>query len=134
MRAVLDTNVFVSGIHWQGMPSKILKAMLLDKFRSVTSDEILNEFVDVMKNFKIPMKNEDILWWENLIISKSEVVFPKQKFNAVKNDPDDNKFVDAAVEGNCDYIVSQDKKHLLKLKEFRGIKIIAPEEFLKLLE
>ena len=58
---------------------------------------------------------------------------PKEKLNVVKNDPDDDKFIEAAVEGDCDCIVSKDKKHLLKLKEFRGIKIISPEEFLKII-
>ena len=79
------------------------------------------------------MSNGDILWWENLIISKSAIVLPRQKFKIVKEDPDDNKIVEAAVEGNCDFIVSSDK-HLLKLKEFKGIKIITPKEFFKLID
>ena len=57
-------------------------------------------------------------------------VEPKQKFKAVKDDPDDDKFIDCAVEGKCDYIISQDK-HLLKIKEFQGIRILTPKEFLK---
>ena len=133
MRAVLDTNIFVSGIHWKGASSKIIEAMHRNKFESVTSEEILKEFVEVMQNFKIPMPNEVMLSWENLIISKSEIVLPKQRLNVVKNDPDDNKFIEAAVEGNCDYIVSKDKKHLLVMNEFRGIKIISPKEFLDLI-
>ncbi|MEK6943429.1 MAG: putative toxin-antitoxin system toxin component, PIN family [Nanoarchaeota archaeon] len=133
MRVVLDTNIFVSGIHWSGASSKVIEGLLKGKFESVTSDEILLEFLETMRSFKIPMSDDSIAWWENLIISKSEIVLPKEKLNVVKNDPDDDKFIEAAVEGDCDCIVSKDKKHLLKLKEFRGIKIISPEEFLKLL-
>ena len=51
----------------------------------------------------------------------------------MKDDPNDNLFVETAVAGNADYIVSQDK-HLLKLKEFKKIKIITPEEFKKICE
>jgi len=43
------------------------------------------------------------------------------------------KFLEAGVEANADYIVSQDN-HLLKLKEFQGIRIVKPEEFLAVLE
>ena len=133
MKAVLDTNVFVSGIHWKGSSSKIIEAMHANKFESVTSDEILREFVEVMNGFKIPLPNEAVMNWENFIMRKSEIVLPKQRFDAVKNDPDDNKFIEAAIEGNCDCIVSKDKKHLLAMKEFRGIKIVSPEEFLNLI-
>ena len=108
--------------------------MEADKFESITSDEILDEFVNVMKSFKRPMAEEDILRWENFIIIKSEIVLPKENLKIVKDDPKDDKFIDAAVEGKCDYIISKDKKHLLKLKEFRGIKLISPEKFANLLE
>ena len=42
---------------------------------------------------------------------------------------DDNMVINCAVEGNVDYVVTQDE-HLLKIKEFKGIKIVKPEEFL----
>ena len=128
IRAVLDTNIFISGIHWSGASEKVLRLWFLDKFKLVSSAETIGEFVKIMASFKIPMKNEDILWWESLILEKSELVVPNKKINIVKDDPDDNKFIEAALEGNADYIVTQDN-HLLKIKEFKGIKIITPEEF-----
>ena|SRR3989338_1159986 len=133
MKVVLDTNVFVSGIHWQGASEKILRFWFLNKFELVSSAETLDEFVKTMASFKIPMKIEDVLWWESLIIEKSENVAPKRKINVVKDDSDDNKFVEVALEGKADYIVTQDK-HLLRIKEFEGISIITPEEFLRILE
>ncbi len=57
------------------------------------------------------------------------MVSPKEKFDVIKKDKDDNKIIDAAVEGKVDYIVSSDK-HLLDLKQFKGIKIVTPKEFL----
>ena len=67
----------------------------------------------------------------DLIIRNSIIVEPKEKIVIVKDDPKDNIFIETAVAGDVDYIVSQDN-HLLKLKEFRGIKIITPEEFNKI--
>ena len=61
----------------------------------------------------------------------SIIVEPKEKIAIVKDDPKDDIFIETAVAGNADFIVSQDKD-LLKLKEFRGIMIITPEDFNKL--
>jgi len=66
-----------------------------------------------------------------LILEKSVIVVPTEKIDVV-SDPDDNKFVEAALEGMAQYIVSQDK-HLLVLKEYHGVKVLNPDEFLKLL-
>jgi hypothetical protein len=82
-------------------------------------------------SFKVPLDPEDISWWESLILEKSIIVVPNEKIDVV-TDPDDNKFIEAALEGKAQYIVSQDK-HLLVLKEYRGIKFIHPDKFLKLL-
>lgn len=133
MRAVLDTNIFVSGIHWSGPSEKVLRAWFLNKFKLVSSTKTVDEFVKTMVSFKVPMKIEDILWWESLILEKSELVVPKRKINVVKDDPDDNKFVETALEGKADYIVTQDR-HLLNIKEFQGIRILTPEEFLEILK
>ena len=61
----------------------------------------------------------------------STLVEPHKNFKVIKDDPADNKFLDCAIECNTDFIVSQDK-HLLGLKEFEGIKIVTPSEFLRL--
>ena len=133
MRAVLDTNVFLSGIHWAGASSKVLSAWFLNKFTLVSSMEINRELFTQLRDFKIRMETEEIHYWESLVPKKSELVVPNKKIEIVKDDPDDNKFIETALEGKAEYIVTQDK-HLLKIKEFKGIKIITPEEFIKLFE
>ena len=132
IRAVLDTNVFVSGIHWSGASEKVLRAWMEGHFKHVSSVPIIDEVVRVLMSFKIPLEPEDISWWESLILEKSSLVFPIEHLDVVKNDPADNKFIEAAVEGNAQYIVSQDR-HLLDIGEFRGIRTVTPEEFLKLI-
>ena len=132
MKVVLDTNIFVSGIHWSGSSEKILRAWMEGKFELVSSLPIIEEIIRVLTSFKIPLDADDISWWESLLLEKSLVVIPTEEVNIIKNDPDDNKFIEAALEAKTEYIVSQDK-HLLVVKEYREIKIIPPEEFLRLL-
>ncbi|MEK6938617.1 MAG: putative toxin-antitoxin system toxin component, PIN family [Nanoarchaeota archaeon] len=131
MRVVLDTNVFVSGIHWKGSSEKMLRLWMSGDLELVSSMPIIEEIIRVLAGFKVPLEPEDISWWESLILEKSILVFPTEKIDIV-TDPNDNKFIEAAVEGKAQYIVSQDK-HLLVLKQYQRIKILHPDEFLKLL-
>lgn len=128
MRAVVDTNVFVSGIFWRGnFCSQIIEKWRKRKFELVTSRDILDEFVRTLTNFKLKMPDDMIEEWKNLIIENSIIVEPTIKLNVVKDDPDDDKFLEAGIDGNVDLIISQDK-HLLKLGEYKKIKIVRPEE------
>ena len=131
MKIVLDTNVFISGIFWKGASNKVIVNWKEGKFTLVTSLETISEIIKVLKDFKIRLSDDMIKEWVDLIVRNSIIVEPKEKIEAVKDDPKDNIFIETAVAGNVDYIVSQDN-HLLKLKEFRGIKIITPEEFNKI--
>jgi len=65
-----------------------------------------------------------------LIVESFSIVKPGRKITVVKDNPDDNKIIEAAVEAKADYIVTGDK-HLLKIGNYHGIKIIKPNEFLK---
>ena len=129
MRVVLDTNVFISGIHWTGDSKEILFMFRNKKFELVSSISIIEEITKTLTNFRIPLSEEDISMWENIILENAVLVEPEEEIDIVKEDPDDNKFIEAAVAGKVSYIVTQDN-HLLKIKEFRGIKILTPSEFL----
>ena len=59
-----------------------------------------------------------------------KIIGPKQKIYAIKDDPDDNKVIECVIESSSDCIVTYDK-HLLKLKEHNGAKIVKPEEIFK---
>lgn len=132
MKVVLDTNVFISGIFWKGVPNKIILAWRQGKFTLVTSLEAIKELIKVLKDFKIGLPDELIKGWVDLIVENSELVMIEKKLKVIKEDPDDDVFIETALVGNAKFIVSQDK-HLLKLKEFEKIKIITPSEFLRLI-
>ena|SRR3989344_3984003 len=131
MKVVLDTNIFISGIFWKGSSNRVITNWREGRFTLVTSLEAVSEIIKVLKDFKIKLSDEMIKGWVDLIVGNSITVEPKEKIAIVKDDPKDNIFIETAAAGNADYIVSQDN-HLLKLKEFRGIKIITPEEFNKI--
>ncbi|MFC1682415.1 putative toxin-antitoxin system toxin component, PIN family [Nanoarchaeota archaeon] len=136
MKVTTDTNVLVSGTFWRGDSARIIGLIDRGEIEIVLSEELIEEYEDVINREEIMDKVER----KNLILNKSvqkiiknsTIVEPKQKLEIVKEDPDDNMILECALEGNVDYVITNDK-HLLKLKEFQGIKIVRPEEFLKLI-
>ena len=133
MRVVLDTNIFISGIFWSGDSEKILYAWSNEELEIITSSEIIREIVETLMDFKIQLPINTLLLWLSILSMKSSMVEPEEEINVVKEDSDDNKFIEAAVAGKADYIVTQDN-HLLKIKDFRGINILTPKDFLKIIE
>ena len=136
MKIVVDTNVLISATFWAGDSDRILEKAENKEIELVLSKEIIEEFVRVLGyeeiQQKIKDKNLEMRRTAEKIASISTIVVLLQKLDVIKEDSDDNKILECAVEGNADYIVSQDN-HLLNLKEFRGIKIVTPEEFLDVL-
>ncbi|PIN77900.1 putative toxin-antitoxin system toxin component, PIN family [Candidatus Woesearchaeota archaeon CG10_big_fil_rev_8_21_14_0_10_33_12] len=137
MRLVLDTNVLVSGTFWTGSSFKVISLIDQDKVLFIVSPAILSEYDRILHSDEILDKTT--LYQQTRIkaihklLSKALIVDPKQKFNVANGDPDDNKFLEAAIEGKADYIISKDK-HLLNIKIFKDIPILTPEQFLNILQ
>ncbi len=64
--------------------------------------------------------------------SISTVINPNISLSVIKDDPSDDKIVECAVAAGANFIVTGDKNHLLPVKEYKGMKIVSPAEFLKL--
>ncbi len=137
MKVVLDTNIWLSAIFWDGEANNILEKAEKEKFRVIITQDILSEIVKVINReskFQRLMDNlnQDIEDLIRTILSISTLIETKSKFNLVKEDPKDNMILEAAFDGDVDYIISYDK-HLLNMIEFREKKILGPKEFLKLI-
>ena len=133
MNVVLDTNVFISGIFWRGnFCSQIISAWKDKKFNLVSSLQIIEELIKTLRDFKIKLPDYMIRGWRDLIIQNSIIVDPEIKLDIAKHKVD-NKFIEAAIAGNAGYIISQDR-HLTEIGEYKGIRIIKPDEFLEVLE
>ena len=134
IRVVLDTNIFISGIFWEGnFCSHIIDAWRAGRITLISSLEIVQELIETLRDFKIGMEEGMIGEWQTMIIENSVMVVPSERLDVVKEDPKDNKFFEAAVAGEAHYIVSQDKKHILKIGRYKRIKMIHPEEFVQLI-
>ena len=135
MRITVDTNVLISATFWYGYPNKLIELVENKKIELFLSQEILNEYTEVLEYDEIKSKIKDkslnAKYTLGKIISISKIVNPKEKFEVIKEDADDNEVINTAVEGKVEYIISTDN-HLLKLKEFKNIKIVTPKEFFKL--
>ena len=128
---VLDTNVLISSIFWEkGNSHKIVDIAIEQKITNFTSPEMLNELARVLRQ-KFKQTEEYIESQLALIANYSQIIEPKIKANVVPEDAKDNMIIECALSADADYIITGDK-HLLKLKEYKGIKILAPKEFLEL--
>lgn len=137
MRITLDTNVLISGTFWTGDSFRILDMIDNKELDNISSREIIEEYNETIKSDEIVDKvdNKKLIMTKVVhnVIKNSEIVEPTAKLDVIKDDPDDNRVLECAKEGKVSYIITNDN-HLLKLKEFEGIKIVTPEEFLRILK
>ena len=132
LRFVLDTNVLVSHFILPGRnPSKLLDLVLAGKATLVASDFILDELEGVLAE-RIGFPPAEAERAADSIRSITEVVRPRHAVDVIRQDESDNRILETALSGRADIIVSGDRKHLLPLKSFRGIRILSPLDFLKL--
>ncbi|MBT7991505.1 MAG: putative toxin-antitoxin system toxin component, PIN family [Anaerolineae bacterium] len=133
MRAVIDTGIFVSAlIRPQGRTGAVLQALKDKRFTLIYSTDILVEIIDVLGRDKFRSKYhispDDIAALIDLIRLRGELVIPSQK-QTVCRDPKDDIFLEAALEGEAEYIVSGDFD-LLDMKSFENISMLRVAEFL----
>ncbi|MBF8250098.1 MAG: putative nucleic acid-binding protein, contains domain [Candidatus Levybacteria bacterium] len=128
IRTVIDTNILVSAILFGGKPYEVLRLALQEKIVCVISPSLIAEVREVFSK-KFPLKEEDFQLTLQSIEEIFEIVQPR-KIVSASRDEDDNRVLEAAVEGKCKYIITGDKD-LLWLKAYKDIKIVTPEQFLK---
>lgn len=129
IKVCLDTNILISAFLFSGKPAQIFDLAVDGEITLVASPAIVAEFGRVLRH-KFKRDDRYIRKQLKIITDVAEVVTPKQRISKLKYDPD-NRVLEAALTGNVDYIVTGDKKHLLPLKNFKGISIITASQFLK---
>lgn len=134
-RVVVDTNHIISAIlSSRGASSKLIDWMTKeeDYFKLLISQPIWNEYITVA-DWLIPETRQDekkrVL---NILRFQSEWIEPKIRLN-VCSDISDNRFLECAVEGNADFLVTKNIRHFPR-KEYRGVYIVRISNFLKVLE
>lgn len=127
-RIVLDTNILISALVYGGKPEQIYDFVLEKQLIAITSPILLSELREILiKKFNFEL--DRIKQLEQIISHNFTVVNPN-KIVAQTRDDDDNRVLEAALEGGCNYIVTGDKD-LLDLKIYKNIKIVTPDIFLE---
>lgn len=128
MRIVIDTNVLISGIIFGGKPSKIIELLFGKKISVFASPEMVDEYKRIYGELgeRYAKRTHNEL---NEIINSMNILPSHSHIDACR-DPDDNKFIECAIDNRCIYIVSGDKD-LLVLEQYEDIGILTVSEFLE---
>jgi len=95
------------------------------------SGELFSEFLEVMARPKFALPLEKQKEFANDLLEIAQPVETHVKVNVVKEDPDDDAVLECELSAKADFIISGDK-HLLRLGQFEGIRILSAGDFLKL--
>ncbi|MBU0571017.1 MAG: putative toxin-antitoxin system toxin component, PIN family [Candidatus Omnitrophica bacterium] len=135
LKVVIDTNVFISGLLNSPSCRYIIKLLGAAKLTLIISPWILDELIGVISRpkFRNAITRETAEKIIEMISIQAVLVNPSREFDVIEDDPADNRFIDAAIEANADFIISGDR-HLLDLKTFHDIRVITPAQFLKTLK
>ena len=127
-RVVLDTNVVISGL-LGGTATEVIRRWRGGAFDLIVSEEIVSEYEQVLKRPKFKLPEWIVQELLDYIRSKAQWVEPHSIAESVVRDPFDTKFLEAAIAGHADWIVSGDKD-LLDLGQFEAVAIISLREFM----
>lgn len=130
MKVVIDTNVFVSSF-FGGNPRRIIDLWKEEKITLCLSKDILDEYIEVFQ--RIGLRNEDEIQELLSLFAKGfNILFTTKtpKIKVVKDDPDDDKFIECAISLKAEAIITGDKA-VEAVGEYMGIKIVTPQQFLQ---
>jgi len=131
MKVVLDTNVLFVSVSEFSQYYPIYRALKNKEYELVVTTDIMLEYNEIIGDEMGEEVADDLLAF--LTHASNVLKINKYYFwNLITADPDDDKFVDAAVAGNADFIVTDDRHfHILKKIAFPKVKVISTDEFLK---
>ena len=128
---VIDTNCLVQTISRKSPYRPIWDAFLQGKYLLCVSNEILDEYQEILGQNLSPVVAENVVL---LMLNKSNVqlVDPHFRLGLITVDPDDNKFVDCAFAAEADYLVSEDSHfNVLRETPFPMLNLVSLDEFMQ---
>jgi putative PIN family toxin of toxin-antitoxin system len=134
MKVVLDSNVLLVALGRKSRYKAIWEAFADGKYQMIISDEIVYEYNEILNQHSALGVAEAVI---EVFIESPDIIFQQiyYKWDAIKNDPDDNKFFDIAVAANADYLVTNDAHfNTAKKLAFPSVKIISVEQFLSVIQ
>ncbi len=127
MKIVVDTNVVISGVFFGGNPRHIVEAIVDGDFNAYATTEIVDEYMGIIES--MIERKQGILTQSILSPFFSSLKMIESRTDVeVSRDPDDDKFIECALDAEALYIVSGDND-LLDIGEYEGIQIVTASEF-----
>ena len=133
LKAVIDSNVFISGLLNPGIASAIIDWLKSDQFQVVYPEQLIVEIRRISTS-KLAgrIRHDDLTELLELITNRGQLVAPEE-IPAVCRDPSDDIYLACAVVANCDFLVTGDRD-FHSINESKAIKIVTPAEFLSILK
>lgn len=131
MKVVLDTNVLTVAISRRSRYYPIWQRLRGGGFELLATHEILTEYEEIITRLLSEDVAQNVL---NGLEQLPNVTFLAKYYcwNLIKNDPDDDKFVDCAVAGGADYLVTDDRHFdILKSIPFPAVQVLSADEFME---
>jgi putative PIN family toxin of toxin-antitoxin system len=129
MRAVADTNVYISALNFGGTAEEILALGRAQAIQLFISPSILKEIEGVMI-WKFNWSAKRARQATAAIQEFTQLVHPKETIHVITADEPDNRILECALEAKAEVVITGDD-HLQQLETFRGIPIMSPREFLE---
>ena len=129
LSVTLDTNIYVSALEFGGLGARLLGMARAGMFRIDVSDAILDEVVTVLRDdfrwegYRLHFAREQIADMANRVV-------PLHELDVIKEDPDDNRILECAVEAKSSFIVSWDKD-LLRLGNYGEVRMVTAKGFME---
>jgi putative PIN family toxin of toxin-antitoxin system len=129
VRVVIDTNVLISGVFFNGAPYQVLQAWRNELIEVVISPEIMSEYQRVGEIFAREKPGVDLTRILDYVFQNALFFETPELLEPVCTDPEDDKFIACALASGSKIIVSGDK-HLLRVSGYHSIDVFTPREFL----
>ena len=129
-RIVLDANVLISAVLFNGPPRAILELVIGGSVHCSLSLAILDELRDVLERPKFRFSPEQAFQVIEELHAVCDIVNPAIRIDVITADPNDNIILECALESKADIIISGDQ-HLLAVAAFKGILIVSPSDYMK---
>ncbi len=125
---VLDTNLFVAA-YWNRRSAswKVISACLDGRLHLYYSEQIRSEIRLILRNIRA---GEDFKQRVDKALAGGTKILAPGFLAVVKDDPDDDKFLECALYARADFLITSDD-HLLRIREFEGVRIVKPADLLK---
>lgn len=131
-RVVFDTNILLSAIGWSGKPYYCLELARFGTIEGITCWELIEELAEKLRT-KLKFSDSQIIDIIADLLTFLKLVRITNSLKVVTNDPADDKVLECAIVSEAKYIITGDRRHLLPMKNYKGIFIVSANEFIELM-